>query len=86
MSEKKTASMWDRTEYDIISETDNDEATVIVLRLRDRGAKVICHLPKHTQQSEQRIAGDLAFALMNVYNSHENMLAAERIEIIKERG
>ncbi len=55
-------SMWERTEYDIISETETETEKIAVLRTRHSGATVICRIPKHTPEENRKIYEDFVRA------------------------
>ena len=63
-NKKEKPSMWERTEYDVISETETE--IVGVIRNRYNGATIICNIPKHTKEEEEKIAADITYALMQI--------------------
>lgn len=52
---KEKLSMWERTEYDIISETETATEIIGIIRNRYNGATIICNIPKHTKEEEEKL-------------------------------
>ena len=63
---KEKLSMWERSEYDIISETETETELVAVLRVCHSGATVTCHIPKHTPEEEKKLSEDITEAMMQI--------------------
>lgn len=79
---KEKLSMWERTEYDVISETETETELVAVLRVRHSGAKVICHIPKHTPDEEQKLAENITEAMMQIVYTGQDISHFKSMEIL----
>ena len=77
-------SMWERTEYDIKSETETDNEITAVIRCRFSGTEVVCHIPKHTTEEEEKLASDVTYALMQILFTGQDISRTEYMEIIPE--
>lgn len=84
MSEKKELSMWERTEYDVISETETETELIGVIRLRNSGATVICHIPKHTPEEEEQLGAELTYALMQTAYTMQDISLFRSMEILPD--
>ena len=76
-------SMWERTEYDIISETETETELIGVIRNRYNGAKVVCHIPKHTKTEDEKLAADITYALMQTAYTGQDISQIKSMEILK---
>ena len=85
-NKKEKPSMWERTEYDVISETETETETEIigVIRNRYNGATVICNIPKHTKEEEEKIAADITYALMQIAFTGQDISHMKNMEIITD--
>ncbi len=79
---KELPSLWERSEYDVISETETDTELIAVLKTRYSGATVICHIPKHTKEEEEKIAEDVTYALMQIVYSGQDISHMSSMEIL----
>ena len=79
---KELPSLWERSEYDIISETETDNELIAVLRTRYSGATVTCHIPKHTKEEDEKIAADVTYALMQIAFTGQDISHMKDMEII----
>lgn len=85
MAEKKEfPSLWERSEYDIISETENENELIAVLKTRYSGAKVICRIPRHTKEEEEKIASDVTCALMQIAFTGQDISQMKNMEILMD--
>ena len=76
-------SMWERTEYDIISETETETELIGVIRNRYNGANVVCHIPKHTKTEDEKLAADITYALMQTAYTGQDISQIKSMEILK---
>lgn len=84
MSKKKEPSIWERTEYDVISETETETEHIGVIRLKSSGATVICHIPRHTTEEEQQLAAKLTYALMQTAYTGQDISLFRSMEILPD--
>ena len=82
VQKKPESSMWERTEYDIISETETDDGITAVIRCRSGGTVVECRIPGHTTEEEEKLAADITYALMQVLFTGQDISRIEYMEII----
>lgn len=84
MDKKKKAlpSLWERSEYDVISETENGTELIAVLRTRYSGATVTCCIPKHTKEEEEKLAADITYALMQIACTGQDISHIKNMEIL----
>jgi hypothetical protein len=80
---KEELSLWERSEYDIISETETETEKIGVIRVRHNGAIVTCRIPKHTPEEEQRIAENITKALTQIAYSGQDISHFKKMKIIK---
>lgn len=52
---KEELSMWERSEYDVISETETEKELIVVLRVQHSRATVTCNIPKYTPEEEKKL-------------------------------
>ena len=81
---KELPSLWERSEYDIISETETDTEIVAVLRTRYSGATITCRIPKHTKEEEEKLASDVTYALMQIAYTGQDISRMKNMEILME--
>ena len=79
---KELPSLWERSEYDVISETETDTELIAVLKTKYRGTTVICHVPKHTKEEEEKLAADITYALMQIAYTGQDISHMKSMEII----
>lgn len=78
---KEKPSLWERTEYDIISETENDEEMIAVIRSRYNGAKIVCQIPKHTEDETEKLSAALTISLMQTAFTGQDISNVKNMEI-----
>ncbi len=83
-NKKEKPSMWERTEYDVISETETETEIIGVIRNRYNGATIICNIPKHTKEKEEKIAADITYALMQIAFTGQDISHLKNMEIITD--
>ena len=81
---KELPSLWERSEYDVISETKTDTELIAVLKTKYSGATVICHIPKHTKEEEEKIAADVTYALMQIAFTGQDISHMKNMEILMD--
>lgn len=81
---KEKPSMWERTEYDVISETETDTEIIGVIKNRYNGANIICHIPKHTKEEEEKLSADITFALMQIAFTGQDISHMKNMEIVMD--
>jgi len=81
---KELPSLWERSEYDIISETETETELVAVLRTRYSGATITCRIPKHTKEEEEKLASDVTYALMQIAYTGQDISRMKNMEILVE--
>lgn len=77
-------SMWERTGYDIISETETETEIIGVIRNRHNAAEITCHIPKHTDEEAEALSSDITYVLMQIAFSGEDISMIKNMEIRKE--
>ncbi len=77
-------SMWERTEYDIISEKETETELIGVIRSLYNGAEVVCQIPKHTRQEEEKLAADITYALMQTAYMGQDISHMNEMEILTD--
>lgn len=84
MAKKKNErlSMWERSEYDVISETETENGLVAVLRVRHSGATVICNIPKHTPEEEKILSENITKAMMQIVYTGQDISHFKNMEIL----
>lgn len=80
--QKEPPSLWERSEYDVISETATETELIAVLKTRFSGATVICHISKHTKEEEEKLAADITYALMQIAYTGQDISHMKSMEII----
>lgn len=83
---KEKPSMWERTEYDVISETETETEIIGVIRNRYNGAKITCKIPKHTKEEEEKLAADITYALMQIAFTGQDISHIKNMEILMEQS
>ncbi len=81
---KEKPSMWERTEYDVISETETDTEIIGVIKNRYNGANIICHIPKHTKEEEEKLSADITLALMQIAFTGQDISNMKNMEILMD--
>lgn len=81
---KEKPSMWERTEYDVISETETDTEIIGVIKNRYNGANIICHIPKHTKEEEEKLSANITFALMQIAFTGKDISNMKNMEILMD--
>lgn len=79
---KEELSMWERSEYDVISETETENGLVTVLKVRHSGATVICNIPKHTSEEEKILAENVTEAMMQIVYTGQDISHFKSMEIL----
>ena len=79
---KELPSLWERSEYDVISETETETELIAVLRTRYSGATITCHIPKHTKEEEEKLSADITYALMQIAYTGQDISHMKSMEII----
>ena len=79
---KEKPSMWEHTEYDIISETETDTELIGVIKNRYNGAIITCHIPRHTKEEEEKLAADITYALMQIAYTGQDISHMKSMEIL----
>lgn len=82
---KEKLSMWERSEYDIISETETETELVAVLRVCHSGATVTCHIPKHTPEEEKKLSEDITEAMMQIVYTGQDISHFKSMEILVDQ-
>jgi hypothetical protein len=83
MTKKRSElSLWERSEYDVISETETETELIAVLRTRYSGTSITCHIPKHTIEEEEKLAADLTYALMQIAYTGQDISHMKSMEVI----
>ena len=77
-------SLWERSEYDIVSETETETELIAVLRTRYSGATITCHIPKHTAEEEEKLSADITRALMQIAYTGHDISHMKSMEIMVE--
>ncbi len=81
---KENLSMWERTEYDIISETETETEIIGVIRNRYNAAEIICHIPKHADKEIEVLSAHITYALMQIAFTGQDISSMKSMEIKKE--
>lgn len=81
-AKKEELSMWERTEYDVISETETETEKTAVLRLKHGGATVVCHIPKLSPEGERERAERITRALTKFAHPDVDLSEVELMKII----
>ena len=80
--EKQT--LYERSEYDIISETMTDHELTTVIRLRNSGTMVICRIPTHTHDENTKLSSGLTYALMQLFFTGQDISHIKNMEILTD--
>ena len=78
---KENPSMWERTEYDIISEEVTENGIMGIIRNRYNGAVIECHIPEHTKEECEDLTAELTYALIQTVLSGEDISCIGNMEI-----
>lgn len=81
-TKKEKPSMWERSNYEILSETVTETGTVAVLRNTYNGAIIECRVPEHTPEEEKRIAENAARAMMQIAYPGQDISRIKKMSII----
>lgn len=79
---KRDLSAWERSEYEVISETETETEKTVVLRLKHGGAAVVCRIPKLSPEGERERVGRVTRALTEFAHPDEDISTVKKIEII----
>lgn len=79
---KKELSAWERSDYDVISETETENEEIAVLRLKHGGATVVCRTPKLSPEGEKERAERITVALTKFAHPDLDLSQAKRMRII----
>ncbi|MBP3380971.1 MAG: hypothetical protein J6K77_08935 [Ruminococcus sp.] len=79
-------SMWERSEYDVISETETENGLVAVLKVRRSGAAVICNIPRHTPGEEEKLAENVTEAMIQIVCTGQDISHFRSMEILTDQG
>lgn len=79
---KKDLSAWERSEYEVISETETETEKTTVLRLKHGGAAVVCRIPKLSPEGERERARRVTRVLMEFAHPDMDIRNVKKIEII----
>ena len=77
-------SMWERTEYDVISETETDSELIGIIGNRYNGAKIICRIPKYTSQEEEQLSADITYSLIQIDLTGQDISPIKNMEVLIE--
>lgn len=75
-------SLWERSGYDVISETETETELIAVLRTKYSGAAITCHIPKHTMEEEERLSADITYALIQIAYAGQDISHMKSMEVI----
>ena len=81
---KELPTLWERSGYDVISETETDTEFSAVLRTHYSGITVTCRIPKHTKEKEEKLAADITFALMQIAYTGQDISHMKYMEILTD--
>lgn len=84
MRKKEKLPLWERSEYDVVSETETENGLVAELKIRHSGATVICNIPRHTDDEENDLAGNITKAMMQIIFSGQDISELKHMEIISK--
>ena len=79
---KELPSMWERSEYEVLSETETETEKIGVIRNTYNGAIITCRIPKHTPEEEKKIAENAVRAMMQVAYSGQDLSNVKKMKII----
>lgn len=74
----------ERTEYEILSETETDTEITGVIRNTYSGVQVTCHIPRHTPEEEAKLSADITYALMQTVYTGRDISGIRSMEILKD--
>ena len=78
---QKSSSFWEKTDFDIISESQSETEFTAVIRNRFSGAEITCHIPKHTAEEQRKIADELTRALVQIGLTGQDLSKCARMEV-----
>lgn len=81
---KEKPSMWERTAYDVICEKETETGIIGVIRNRYNGAEIICNIPQHTKDEEDKMAADITYALMQIAFTGQDISHIKNMEILMD--
>ncbi len=86
MTEKNNSkpSFPERTEYEVLSETETETELIGIIRNRFSGVKVICHIPKHTEEVTAKMSADITYALVQTVYADQDISCIKSMEILME--
>ncbi len=79
---KKELSAWERSEYEVISETETETEEIAVLRLKHSGATVVCRIPKLSPEGERARAERVTRALTRFAHPDIDISKVKTMKII----
>ena len=82
---KEKLPLYERSEYDVISETISSHGLSAVIRVRSSGTMVICRIPAHTKDEDTKLSSELTYALMQLYFTGQDISHIKRMEIITDQ-
>ena len=78
---QKSPSFWEKTDYDVLSESESEKEYTAVIRNRFSGAEGTCHIPKHSAEEERQLAEELTRVLMQIGFTEEELSECAEMEI-----
>ena len=81
---KESPALWERSEYEVISETETETELIAVLKTKYSGASVICHIPRHNKQEEEKIAANVTYALTQIAFTGQDISHIKNMEILTD--
>ena len=82
---KEKPPLYERSEYDVISETITSHGLSAVIRVRSSGTMVICRIPTHTKDEDTKLSSELTYALMQLFFTGQDISHIKRMEIITDQ-
>ena len=67
-----------------ILETETETEIIGIIRNRYNGAKIICNIPKHTKEEEEKLAADITYALMQIAFTGQDISHMKNMEILMD--
>lgn len=65
-AQKELPSMWERTNYEILDQWEEDGCTVTKIRNTYNGGIAYCKVPHHTPEEEERIVRNILRAMVRL--------------------
>lgn len=80
--QKEQPSMWERSEYEVLREWEEDGKKCAEIRNTYNGAHIICRIPHHTEEEKRILGGKIARAMTQMCFPDMDLSQCKKIEVV----